>query len=61
MAQAITNEERTRINQALAKVIAYRNCGKDNDADAWAATLLDLLESSHLLSSEGARKIMCLS
>lgn len=28
----ITTEERVLINQALAKAIAYKNCGKEEDA-----------------------------
>jgi hypothetical protein len=31
-AQAI---DRTEANRALAKVIAYRNCGKEAEAKAW--------------------------
>lgn len=46
---AIDNATRVQINTALAKVIAYRNCGKDPLADEWSVTLMQLLESHHLI------------
>ena len=45
----IDNTTRAEINRALAKVIAYRNCGKDALADEWSINLMQLLESNHLL------------
>lgn len=44
----VTNEQRSQINQALAKAIAYKNCGKDYDANVWASTLLDLLHCNYI-------------
>lgn len=41
---------RTEINRALAKAIAYKNCGKDNDAAAWGRELIRLLELSDILA-----------
>lgn len=48
----IDNNARADINRALAKVIAYRNCGKDALADEWSVTLMQLLESNHLLKKD---------
>ena len=33
----MTNLDRSEINRALAKAIAYKQCGKDAEAEAWAA------------------------
>lgn len=41
---------RTEANRALAKAIAYKNCGKDKMATAWAAHLMHLLQCSNILS-----------
>ncbi len=40
---------RSEVSQALAKAIAYKNCGKDKEATAWAVRLLALLECSDIL------------
>lgn len=40
---------RSEINQALAKAIAYRDCGKPNDAAMWAAKLVRMLEAQQIL------------
>lgn len=48
----IDNNARADINRALAKVIAYRNCGKDALADEWSINLMQLLESHHLLKKD---------
>jgi hypothetical protein len=40
---------RTEVAQALAKAIAYKNCGKDKDAAEWAAKLVKLLECAEIL------------
>lgn len=45
----INNLDRSAINQALAKAIAYKNCGKDQDAAIWAVKLITLLELKHIL------------
>ncbi len=44
---------RIEINRALAKAIAYKNCGKDQQAAAWAAKLVRLLECHDILSNDG--------
>jgi len=42
--------DRSEINRALAKAIAYKQCGKQADAEAWAAQLVRLLECADILS-----------
>lgn len=37
--------DRSAINRALAKAIAYKQCGKQQLANAWAAKLLYLLDT----------------
>jgi hypothetical protein len=44
--------DRSEIARALAKAIAYKQCGKDRDADAWARKLVELLECSNILKGE---------
>jgi hypothetical protein len=47
----ITTDERKEINTALAKVIAYQNCGKyySRDAEDWARKLVQLLQCANIL------------
>lgn len=40
---------RTATAQALAKAIAYKNCGKDAEAEQWARQLVQLLECADIL------------
>ena len=47
--------DRSEINRALAKAIAYKNCGKDRKASAWAAELVRLLECADILT-QGAQR-----
>lgn len=47
----ISNEDRKAINQALAKAIAYKNCGKEVDAAAWAIKLVELLQLKQILKN----------
>lgn len=35
--------DRSAISQAVAKVIAYKTCGKPQEADKWFAVLCKLL------------------
>lgn len=44
--------DRSEINRALAKAIAYKQCGKDADAREWARTLVRLLECAEILASD---------
>lgn len=49
----MSNLDRSEINRALAKAIAYKQCGKDVEASAWAAHLVALLEWESILSDDG--------
>jgi hypothetical protein len=40
---------RSEVNRALAKAIAYKQCGKDREAEKWAETLIYLLECGKIL------------
>lgn len=44
--------DRSAVAQALAKAIAYKQCGKDAEANAWAAKLVDLLGCADILATE---------
>ena len=41
--------DRSEVSRALAKAIAYKNCGKDADAREWARELVRLLECAEIL------------
>jgi hypothetical protein len=41
--------DRSEVNRALAKAIAFKACGKDKDAQAWARRLVELLECAEIL------------
>ena len=41
--------DRSQVSRALAKAIAFKQCGKDRHADAWAAELVRLLECEGIL------------
>ena len=41
--------DRSATAQALAKAIAYKQCGKDADAAQWARKLVELLECAEIL------------
>jgi hypothetical protein len=42
--------DRSEVNRALAKAIAFKNVGKDKDANEWATTLVKLLKCSDILA-----------
>lgn len=44
--------DRQEINRALAKAIAYKNCGKDEEAAASARKLVEMLECAEILATE---------
>lgn len=51
--QHITALDRQAINQALAKAIAYKNCGnRERQARDWARTLVRLLQCADILAAE---------
>ena len=41
--------DRSEVNRALAKSIAYKQCLKDSQAEAWAAELVRLLGCAGIL------------
>jgi hypothetical protein len=41
--------DRSEVARALAKAIAYKNCGKDAEAELWAKKLIHLLELGKIL------------
>jgi len=43
---------RSEISQALAKAIAYRDCGKPEQAEEWATHLVKMLEAQNILRTE---------
>jgi hypothetical protein len=43
--------DRSEVNRALAKAIAYKQCGKHSEAEAWARKLVELLECATILRS----------
>ena len=40
---------RSETSRALAKAIAYKNCGKDIEAEKWARELVRLLQCANIL------------
>jgi hypothetical protein len=42
--------DRTEVSRALAKAIAYKNCGNDEKAEDWALRLVELLECAEILN-----------
>jgi hypothetical protein len=60
----MTNLDRSEINRALAKAIAYKQCGKDLEARKWAAALVGMLECASILNAaayEDARLMRALN
>ena len=41
--------DRSEVSRALAKAIAYKQCGKQREAEEWAAKLVKLLECAEIL------------
>jgi hypothetical protein len=44
--------DRSAISRAVAKAIAYHDCGKPERAAAWAAEVVRLLEAKSILTAE---------
>jgi hypothetical protein len=44
--------DRSEVNRALAKALAFKQCGKDHEAEAWARRLVELLECARILRPE---------
>lgn len=45
----VPGEYRAEMNRALAKALAYKNCGKENEAEAAARELIHLLVACDIL------------
>ncbi len=41
--------DRSEVSRALAKAIAYKQCGKSQEAEAWARELVELLQCANIL------------
>ena len=41
--------DRAEVARALAKAIAFKNCGKETEAAEWARKLIHLLELAEIL------------
>lgn len=46
--------DRSAVNRALAKAIAYKQCGKDAEAEAWARDLVNQLGCAGILNQTEA-------
>lgn len=44
--------DRSAVNRALAKAIAYKQCGRDIDANQWAIELVRLLNCADILAPD---------
>lgn len=42
--------DRSAVSRALAKAIAYKACGKDDEAAQWARQLVELSECAQILA-----------
>lgn len=42
--------DRAEVSRALAKAIAFKQCGKDEEANLYAAVLVELLECADILT-----------
>lgn len=43
--------DRSEVSRAVAKAIAFKQCGKDADAEQWARELVRLLECANILTA----------
>jgi hypothetical protein len=41
--------DRSEVSRAMAKAIAYKNCGKQQEAEQWARELVRLLACADIL------------
>jgi len=41
--------DRSALNRALAKAVAYKQCGKDREANIWARELIEQLHCTDIL------------
>jgi hypothetical protein len=47
--------DRSEVSRALAKAIAYKQCGKDRLAELWAMRLIDMLECASIIDDNARR------
>lgn len=47
--------DRAEVARALAKALAYKGCGKDDEAAEWARRLVELLECAEILAPRKVR------
>lgn len=47
----MTAIDRSAAARALSKAIAYKQCGKDRDAEQWARQLVELLHCADILAN----------
>ena len=52
--------DRKAVARALAKAIAYKNCGKHDEANRWAANLVYLLKCAEILDPENNVADQCI-
>ena len=52
-----TRADRRAISRAVAKAIAYHDCGKPEKAAAWVAELARLLDAKGILTGEWRDRI----
>lgn len=50
--------DRSEVNRALAKAIAYKQCGKDRHARVWAAELVRLLDVAEILDQRDIHRAL---
>ncbi len=43
--------DRSEVSRSLAKAIAFKQCGKDKEAEAWAILLIKQLKCANILKS----------
>lgn len=46
--------DRSEASRAMAKAIAYKQCGKSEDAAKWARELVRILQCADILKGEAA-------
>ena len=46
----MTSIDRSEVSRAMAKAIAYKDCGQQAKAESWARELVRLLECANILS-----------
>lgn len=49
------DEIRQAASRALAKAIAYKNCGRDEEAERWAVEVVRLLRDAEMIPDEVCR------